>query len=76
MTNIFRRCTISTCGARAARQLTLGAHAHSEGYSSCRVCMYRIFSNRTRPRLEPGDLSGQVVNRTRAPFRARGPGMA
>ena len=20
--------------------LTLGAHAHSEGYSSCRVCMY------------------------------------
>ena len=23
-----------------SESLTLGAHAHSEGYSSCRVCMY------------------------------------
>ena len=29
--------------------LTLGAHAHSEGYSSCRVCMFLLeISRRTR----------------------------
>ena len=37
--------TLLPCKFRVASEimqasLTLGAHAHSEGYSSCRVCMY------------------------------------
>ena len=34
ISSLFATASLLLCS------LTLGAHAHSEGYSSCRVCMY------------------------------------